>query len=131
MTTATKEIQRLDKFLRMYKSGVGQLVYVIGTTNQSRYSVDVPAHVRNYTAQELTDTIIQGDSLVIISSTQINAVQWPGSQPTPPVPGNDVRVPRRGYKFIWEGTDRNVESCEPFYFEGQLVRLEMQVRGME
>ncbi len=129
MTTPTKEIQRLDKFLRIYGSGIGTLTRIVGTTNQSTFSVDVLAHVRNYTADELTVMIIQGDSRVIISSTQIVTAQWPGAQITPPTPDNDVRVPRRGDKFEWQGKTRNIESSEPFYLDNVLVKIMMQVRG--
>lgn len=129
MTTPTKEIQRLDKFLKSYGSGIGSLTRVVGTTNQSTFSVDVLAHVRNYNPNELDEMIIQGDSRVIISSTEIVTAQWPGAQATPPTPENDVRVPRRGDKFVWQGRPRNVESSEPIYLEGQLVKIVMQVRG--
>jgi len=131
MTTATKEKQRIDKFLRSWGSGIGQLVRIVGTTNQVSYSVDVKAHVRDYLPNELTSTIIQGDSKVIISAREIVETGWPGSQPTPPVPGNDVRVPRRGDKFVWMGKQRNVEVPDPFYFDGELIKIEMQVRGTQ
>ena len=131
MTTPTKERMRLDKFLRIYGSGVGQLVRAVGTTNQSKYSVDVRAHVRLYIPEEITrdEMIIQGDSKVIISSTEIIESQWPGAQPTPPTPENDVRVPRANDKFVWQGRTKNVQTAEAFYFDGELVKIILQVRG--
>lgn len=134
MTTAAKERARLDKFLRSYGSGTGTLTRIVGTgNNQSSYSVDVRAHVRDYLPQELTGTIIQGDSHVIISFTEIIDAEWPGSQPTPPVPGNDIRVVRRGDKFTFPlgGRARNVEEGQGIYFDNEPIRGEFRIRGQQ
>lgn len=133
MTTATKERLRLDKFLQSYGSGIGTLTRTVGTgVNQSSYSVDVRCHVRDYNPDELTGDIIQGDSHVIISSTEIIGAQWPGSQPTPPTPNNDVRVARRGDKFSFPiGTKaKNIEEGNGgIYFDDELIRIEFRMRG--
>ncbi len=129
MTTATKERLRLDKFLQGYGSGMGTLTRIVGTTNQSPFSVDVRVHFRDYTPQELTSTIIQGDSNVILGFTEIDTEQWPGAQTTPPTPGSDIRVPRRGDKFTWQGRQKNVEAADAIYFDGVGIRINMQVRG--
>ena len=131
MTTATLEKQRIARFLRVYGSGVGTLVRVVGTTNQSTYSVDVRAHVRLYLPEEITTdgNIIQGDSKVIIGFDEINAVQWPGASPTPSVPGSDPRVARNGDKFIWKGKTRNIQTADPFYFDDIGIKQHLQVRG--
>ncbi len=129
MTTATKERLRLDKFLQGYGSGIGTLTRIVGTTNQSPFNVDVRAHVREYKPEELTETIIQGDSIVIFGFTEIDTAQWPGPQTLPVVPGRDIRVPRRNDKFLWNGNQKNVEDAEAIYFDGVGVRINMQVRG--
>jgi hypothetical protein len=134
MTTATKERIRLDKFLRSYGSGMGILTRIVGVGhNQSSYSVSVRAHVHDYTPDELTEQIIQGDSHVIISSTEIIAAQWPGSQPTPPVLEDDLRVARRGDKFVFpvNNRQRNVEEGQGIYFDDQLIRIEFRIRGLQ
>jgi hypothetical protein len=128
MTTASLEKQRINRFLRIYGSGTGTLVRTVGTTNQSTYSVDVRAHVRLFLVNELNEMIVQGDSKVIMSASEIVASQWPGAQ-VQPVPDIDIRVPRRNDGFIWKGKRRNVEAAEPIYFDDQLVRIQLQVRG--
>jgi hypothetical protein len=131
MTTASLERQRIAKFLRLYGSGTGQLVRVVGTTNQSTYSVSVRAHVRLYLPEELTTdgNIMQGDSKVIVGFDEIDAVQWPGASTTPMVPGNDPRVARNGDKFIWKGKSRTVLTSEPIYFNDVGIRQNIQIRG--
>jgi hypothetical protein len=132
MTTPAMERIRLDRFLRTYGSGFATLTRVVGSTNQSFYSVRLRCHIRDYTPEELNELIIQGDSHVIISATEIITAQWPGSQPTLPVPGNDIRIPRRNDKFTLESSGRktNVENSNGgIYLLDELIRIEMQVRG--
>jgi hypothetical protein len=128
MTTALKERMRLDKFLRAYGSGIGRLVRVVGTTNQSSYSVDVRAHVRQYLPEELTrdESLMQGDSKVIISFTEIMESQWPGA--VPPVSEESLPI-RVGDKFIWRGRTKNIQLPEHFILLGEGVRIQLQVRG--
>lgn len=124
---------RLDKFLQAYRSGIGTLTRVVGSTHQSSFSVDVPAHVRDYTPEEISGTeIIQGDRHVIVSPTEIIANQWPGPIITPPTPKNDPRVPVRGDKFgldVWQGAISNVEEGQGIYLDDELVRIEFRIRG--
>lgn len=130
MTTPTKEIQRLDRFLKVtkYGTGWGDLTRIIGTTNQSRYTVRVRYHMRGYKPEELNEQIIQGDSLVIMSPTQINQIQWPGGQLQ--VPTNDIRIPKRNDKFTPSlNREHNVQDAEGLYMDGVLVKLRVQVRG--
>jgi hypothetical protein len=129
VTTASLEKQRIARFLRIYGSGTGQLVRVVGTTNQSTYSVNVRAHVRLYLPEELTvdGNIIQGDSKVIIGFDEIDAAQWPGM--VSPTPGSDPRVARNGDRFIWKGKSRTVLVSDPFYFDDVGIKQQIQVRG--
>lgn len=103
---------------------------VVGVNVQNNIDVTCRAFVRQYTPQPLVDTIIQGDSLVIMSATQILAAQWPGGLPVSgPAPSPDPRVPRKNDKILVAGRIRNVEAVAPTYLSNQLVRLDIQVRG--
>jgi hypothetical protein len=75
--------------------------------------------------------IIEGDSLVIMSPTQIVAAQWPGGQVvTSPPSMLDPRVPRQGDKAIIAGKMRTVQAAAPIYFpSGALIRIELRVKG--
>lgn len=74
------------------------------------------AVVRGYQPAELIGGIIQGDSLAILSPTEIANSSWPG-----PVRHND--------KLTVQGRERNIEAAAPIYAEGELVRIELQLRG--
>lgn len=97
-----------------------------GTTNRTNIDVQCRAFVRHYTAKELTPNTVQGDTLVIMSPSEIIAAGWPGTQPPS---ATDARVPRKGDQVIVAGTPRNVESGYPIYLDNDLVRIELQVRG--
>lgn len=122
--SAAAEILELDRSL----ADVGEdlvIRRVTGTTSQTNTDLAVRGSVRGYQPQELTTNIIQGDTKVILSPTQINAAGWPG------VSGGvlDHRVPRRGDKAIVQGKTLNIEAAAPIYVDNTLVRLELQVRG--
>lgn len=119
----------LDRMLAAFGQDV-TLRRVTGTTHQTNVDCTCRALVRGYRADELAGGIIQGDSLVILSATDIIAAQWPGGQPVTSPPGaTDPRVPRKGDKVIIEGKTRNVEYAEPIYVAGALHRINLQVRG--
>jgi hypothetical protein len=89
--------------------------------------VQCPATVRDYEANELADGIVQNDSHVIISATQINTATWPEAQ----TPGTkDVRIPskNRGDLVIINNRVRKVQNAKAFYIADTLVRIEIQVR---
>ena len=93
-------------------------------------SVTCRAQVRSYQPHELVagTGLIQGDSLVVISPTQIAAAGWAGPQ----VGGQpDVRIPdkNKGDKVVIAGRTRAVQMAWGTYLAGELVRIEMQVRG--
>lgn len=88
-------------------------------------SVDVRIVMRQYQPDELVGGIIQGDSFVILSPSEIIAANWPGTVTAP----GDKRVPKRGDQLIVQGIARTVQAGTPFYIAGALVRLELQVRG--
>ncbi|GLK86683.1 hypothetical protein [Ancylobacter defluvii] len=87
--------------------------------------VTVRAHVRGYTPHELTGSVVMGDTKAIISPTQIIAAGWSGAS----TDGTDARVPVRGDKLVIAGRLRNIEAAAPIYMAGELVRIELQVRG--
>lgn len=103
---------------------------VVGTTVQTSVDCTCMAFVRGYRPDELVGAVIQGDSEVIISATDIIAAQWPGGEPvqSPPV-ATDPRVPRKGDKVIIAGRVRNVEAAAPIYIANELHRINIQARG--
>jgi hypothetical protein len=127
--SAADEIAALDRALLE----VGQnaiLRRTVGTTSQTHYDVVVRVWAVGFAPSELTPEIIQGDTKVILSPTQINEAGWPGAGAGSG--GGDQRVPRRGDKFIIQGTARTVlATMPPYYVDGTLVRLEAQVRGQQ
>ena len=124
MTTPTKEISRLDRFLRTYGSGVGNLQRITGTPpSQVTFTIALPSHVRKYDPKELTPSIIQGDSRVIISPTLLTSNNWPGDT-------SSEGFIHRGDKWIWlDGKTYNVEAAEHIRLDSTLVKIIMQVRG--
>lgn len=108
-----------DVVLRRNTMGPGGL--------QIPYDATVRGHVRGYDAQELTSTIIQGDTKIIISPTGIEAAGWPG--PSVGTVVGDRRVPRKNDVVVVQGAPRQVMSAAPKYVAGTLVRIEIQVRG--
>lgn len=95
---------------------------------QIPFSVTCRATVRSYEPRELVGGIIQGDTRLVLSPTEIERAQWPGPGAVPASPG-DRRVPRKGDRVVIQGRARTVEAATPVYVAGVLVRLELQVRG--
>jgi hypothetical protein len=89
--------------------------------------ITVPALVRSSTATELIGGLTQGESLVIVSPTQINAAGWPGVQEAGK---SDVRVPskNRGDSVVINNQNRVVQNANPFYINDVLVRIEIVVK---
>jgi hypothetical protein len=111
-------------------AGVGQDIILrrlqlVAGVQSVRAEVICRAVVRNYQPSELVGGIIQGDTLVILSPTQISNADWPGAVTTP----GDKRVPKHGDQIVIQGISRAVQVGTPFYVAGTLVRLELQVRG--
>lgn len=91
-------------------------------------ATDVTVRVRldSYKPEEIDGGVIQGDSRAVLSPTQIAAAGWPG---TIPADGTDAMVPMKNDRLIVKGRVRNIEAATPFYIDGVLVRIELQVRG--
>ncbi len=86
--------------------------------NQVTVPLDVTVYGRtkNFTANELGNGLIQGDTEITITNTEIAAAQWPG----PPMT-ND--------KFIVDGRERTVKSVEPKYLGPDVLVYVCQVTG--
>lgn len=78
--------------------------------------VDVRACVRGYAPAELVANIKQGDSKVIVSPTEMKRAQW-------------TWPPRVGDRAVIGGKVRAVEEANPITMGGELVRIELRVRG--
>jgi hypothetical protein len=98
---------------------------------QQNVDVTCRAFVRGYDPNELVNGITQQDRRVILSSTQIDAADWPADE-ADSTSGIDQRVPRknRGDKCIIGGYPCSVEAAAPIYIDATLVRIDMRVRGL-
>lgn len=124
----SEAIAMLDRFLETDgKDCILRRVY--GTAGNIIVSdVTVRAKVSAYSETELVGGIVQTDSRVIMSPSQITAAQWPGGELTSSsVP--DPTLPRRNDKLIVDGRVRNVEFVNPADIGGTLVRIEMRIAG--
>lgn len=74
------------------------------------------AAVRSPTAQELVAGYTQTDSVVILSPSEATAASWPL-----PV--------RKGDRVLIQGRFRAVESVNPIFVAGELVRINLRVLG--
>ncbi len=81
----------------------------------------VRAWVREYTPSPMTPLVIQGDSKVTITPTDLAA--------SPGWPVGGAAIPRRGDQLIVQGKTRMVMSAEPLSPRGTLSRINLQVRG--
>lgn len=88
--------------------------------------VAVMARVRTYRPAQIVGAILQGDSVAVLSPTEIIAAGWPGADPGD---GTDARVPREGDQIVVAGRVRSIVSADPVYMAGALVRINLQVRG--
>ena len=123
------EIDALDRALPRAGEDV-ILRRAVGAQNQVFIDVRCKALVRSPTTQELVAGFKQTDSVVILSPTEIRRAQWPGGQP----PGTvHPELPRgggaSGDKVRLQGRFRNVESVNPIFVAGELVRIELKVLG--
>lgn len=122
-----QHIARLDRSLaRRGEDAV--LRRVIGTTVITNIDVQVRAFVRPAKPNDLVGTVLQTDSTVILSTTQIRAAQWPGGELATvqnPTPG----LPRAGDKVVIQQRVRNITFVKPIGLEGEISRIELTVSG--
>lgn len=114
MSLADDCIAAIDQALDL----VGEDIVLRRMTGTQRIPLDVTCRARvvEYQPQELSAEIIQGDSKVILSATEMQSAQW-------------CWPPRNGDVVVVEGRTRTVVTAPPFYVDGRLVRIEMTVRG--
>lgn len=130
--TAANEIAELDAALAEDGEDI-VLRRVKGSSLATQVNVDVTcrAFVRGYAPNELVGSITQQDVKVILSTTQIDAADWPADEAdsTSPI---DPRVPRknRGDKCVIAGRVLSVESAKGILIDGTLIRIDMQCRGL-
>lgn len=72
--------------------------------------------IKNYAPQELIGTIVQGDSEVIVTDTEIGERQWPGP-------------PRANDYIIVDGVEKTVKAVETKYLGVDKLVYKLQVRG--
>lgn len=100
-------------------------------TQLTPVSVTLRAHIADFKPAEMISGsgIQTGDSHAIISTTEIDAAQWPGAMPPAQQTPGDPRVPRKGDRLIVQGKVRAVVAAwEAPRINGELVRIEMQIR---
>jgi hypothetical protein len=88
----------------------------LGPLRTNASDVTCRATVREFTANELVDTIAQGDRLAILSPTEATAATWP-------------LPPRKGDKLVIGGRELNIEHPDNITMGGTLVRMNLRVRG--
>lgn len=86
-------------------------------------AVTVRAFVRGFAADELTDSISQQDSKVILSPTGLDG--WSSGAVSP----LDPRVPIKGNRCVIDGRARAVEAGVAIRMAGEIVRIELAVKG--
>jgi hypothetical protein len=85
--------------------------------NASNIDVTVRAFVRGYQPEEIVGGVQYGDSLVILSPSSLLNTAWP-----------DPLVKRLD-KVVVDGRLRTVENAWPVNVNGEIVRINLQVRG--
>lgn len=126
--TPTQARSSLDRMLRHD----GESCRLQRTSGGVTRSVDLRAQVRDYKPEQLSaDNGLQaGDSHVILSTTEINAAQWPDAATLASATTTDPRVPIHSDRLVMQsGRVRTVLRAWPApYIGGELVRIEMDIR---
>ena len=124
--SALSHINALDRGLAA--RGEDVVLRRISGSGPSATSVDVTcrAVVRGYRPEELVGGIAQGDSQVILSPSEIRLSGWPDPDGSP---SGSASLPRKGDKLIVQGRMRTIEAVAPIQVAGELVRIDLQVRG--
>ena len=118
--TPAAAIAALDRQLRRHGHDAVLRRSTWSGTTRTTADVAVRIKLRGYAPDELVSGITQGDSEVVMSPTQINAAGWPSGAPEPPKAGDTL---------VSAGRARAVIAAEPIYLGGELVRINLQVRG--
>ena len=124
--SALSHISALDRGLAA--RGQDVILRRISGSGPSATSIDVAcrAVVRGYRPEELVGGIAQGDSQVILSPSEIRSSGWPDPGGSP---SGSASLPKKGDKLIVQGRMRTIEAVAPIQVAGELVRIDLQVRG--
>lgn len=76
---------------------------------------------------DLIANLAQKVDLVVISPTPLVTAKWPTGSGT--VTLTTVTLPRREDTFIVSGETKTIEAAEAIRIKGEVVRIELQVRG--
>lgn len=112
--TPESAISALDRALTV--SGEDITLRRVSSGNQVPFDVDCRAVIRGYQPAELVGAIKQGDTLIVLSPTEMQARQW-------------VWPPRLDDAVIIRDKQRRVVAAESIYMGDTLVRVELTVRG--
>lgn len=86
---------------------------VVRKTNSATDQVTVRAKVRFYKPDEVVGIIVAGDSKIVISPTGLESFGVP---------------PSNGFVVV-DGAPRRIIAANPIHIAGELVRIDLQVRG--
>ncbi len=118
----------LDRMLAQYGEPCDLQRTVSGTVR----SVALRASIRDYRPAELLGGagLQAGDSHVVISTSEIDAAQWPSAVALAEATAGDPRIPIKGDKIITSnGRVRIVQAAWPApYVDGELLRIELSIR---
>lgn len=124
------ELRALDAAL----ARSGEEIVLTRTVRRSGSDITVPvtcrAAVRALKLEEVVGNFQMSDQLVILSPSQIFAAAWPGQDDDIPVGSTvDHRIPRANDIVKARGRDMRVILPKSFFVAGELVRIELVVRG--
>lgn len=117
--TAPVAAAMLDGALAAYGTPCTLRRYVGLGSARDPVDIAIRAHVRGYAPEDLVGGIMQGDTKVILSPTEITAASWPGPQDWPQV----------GDRLVVDGRERNIQRSVLYQVAGGVARIELQVRG--
>lgn len=128
--TPTSAVAMLDRQLAAHGEDI-RLQWLTAGPSGAQIPVEVKcrAFVRGYSPEQLIGGITQDQSQVTISPTEIIAQGWPGPALSNAAPEQDRRIPRKDARVFIKDKPRNVEAAQGIYLGGELVRIDMRVKG--
>lgn len=124
MDTAQSKIARLERsIVRAGESVTFERVSADASSGEMvvELSVDVPAHVRFSAPQDLLDSEAK-DIRIVVSPTILMGTEI-GSPPA------IFGIPLRDDRVVVEGIIANIQTIDPLYYRGELVRINILARG--
>lgn len=111
--TPTAAIAALDRQLAAHGQSVTLRRFTGVGSARTFTDATVRAFVRDYRPDELAGGIVQGDTVVTLSPTDVAA----------------GGLPKIGDKVVIDGRERTVQAAPPVRIAGMVVRINLQVRG--